>query len=334
MDITVFSTKSYDQEFLEVAVGARHVLHYQTAQLTAKTAVLAAGSTVVCAFANDQLDAAVFAQFKKLGIKLVALRAAGYNNVDLAAAKHHGITVAFVPGYPPEAVAELTVALMLSLDRHIHRAYARVREGNFSLEGLIGFNLHERTVGIVGTGRIGTAVAKIMTGFGCKVLAHDVVANPTCVAMGVQYVSFLELLAYADIVTLHCPLTPQTRHLINARAIAAMKHGVMLINTSRGAMIDTQAVIDGIKSGSIAHLGLDVYEQESSLFFDDKSDEVIGDDIFERLLTFPNVLITGHQGFFTIEAMSSIAATTAANIDAFAKTGRALHEVPFDAVPA
>jgi len=232
-----------------------------------------------------------------------------------------------VPAYSPEAVSEHAVALILSLDRNIHRAYARVREGNFALEGLLGFNLHGRTVGVVGTGRIGTCVARIMRGFGCKLLAYDIQPNAACSELGVAYVPMSELLATSDIVTLHCPLTPQTRHLIDAEAIGRLKHGAMLINTSRGAIVDTQAVIDGIKSGAVGHLGLDVYEEEAALFFDDKSDQVISDDLFERLLTFPNVLVTGHQGFFTADALKAIADTTLANIDAFARTGNAVHEV-------
>jgi D-lactate dehydrogenase len=281
----------------------------------------------VCVFVNDRVDDGVLKTLKSLGVGLVALRCAGFNNVDLAAAKKHGIKIARVPAYSPEAVSEHAVALILSLDRNIHRAYARVREGNFALEGLLGFNLHGRTVGVVGTGRIGTCVARIMRGFGCKLLAYDIQPNAACSELGVAYVPMSELLATSDIVTLHCPLTPQTRHLIDAEAIGRLKHGAMLINTSRGAIVDTQAVIDGIKSGAVGHLGLDVYEEEAALFFDDKSDQVISDDLFERLLTFPNVLVTGHQGFFTADALKAIADTTLANIDAFARSGNAVHEV-------
>ena len=327
MEITVFSTKPYDRQFINAACSGRHKLHYLDAQLTADTAVLARGAGAVCAFVNDKVDSAVLQTFKSLDVGLVALRSAGFNNVDRAAAKKLGIVIARVPAYSPEAVSEHAVALMLSLDRNIHRAYARVREGNFSLEGLLGFNLHGRTVGIVGTGRIGTSVAKIMTGFGCKVLASDIEPSPACTEIGVAYVSLDTLLAQADIVTLHCPLTPQTRHLIDAAAIGKMKRGAMLINTSRGGIVDTKAVVDGIKSGAIGHLGLDVYEEEAALFFDDKSDQVIRDDVFERLLTFPNVLVTGHQAFFTADAMKAIADTTMANVDAFARTGKPVHEV-------
>jgi|SRR5664279_3130191 len=327
MDIAVFSTKTYDRRFLSAAGAPRHALHYIEAGLAPDTAVLARGAGAVCAFVNDRVDRAVLDELKTQGVGLVALRAAGYNNVDLAAARQLGIAVASVPAYSPEAVAEHAVALILSLDRNIHRAYARVREGNFALEGLLGFNLHGRTVGVVGTGRIGTSVARILSGFGCKVLAYDVLANPACTGIGVEYVPLARLLATSDIVTLHCPLTPQTRHLIDAAAITGMKRGVMIINTSRGAIVDTRAVVDGIKSGAIGHLGLDVYEEESGLFFDDKSDEVLHDDVFARLLTFPNVLVTGHQGFFTEEALTAIAETTIANIDAFERTGKPLHAV-------
>ena len=327
MNITMFSTKSYDRRFIDAAVAGHHAVTYLEARLTSDTAVLAKGATAVCVFVNDQVNADVLGQFQQSGVKLVALRAAGYNNVDLAAAKRCNIVVARVPAYSPEAVAEHAVALMLSLDRNTHRAYARVREGNFALEGLLGFNLHGRTVGVIGTGRIGVAVTRIMLGFGCRVLANDIVQNPICISLGAAYVPLPELLAAADIVTLHCPLTPETQHLINAKTIGLMKRGAMLINTSRGGMIDTQAVIDGLKKGTIGHLGLDVYEEEGDLFFEDKSDDVISDDVFERLLTFPNVLVTGHQAFFTGEAMTAIAETTVANIDAFEKTRHAVYEV-------
>jgi D-lactate dehydrogenase len=327
MEIAIFSTKSYDRQFIDAAASKQHKLHYVEAQLTADTAVLARGAGAVCVFVNDRVDDAVLQAFRSLGVGLVVLRSAGFNNVDLAAAKRHGIVIARVPAYSPEAVSEHAVALMLSLDRNIHRAYARVREGNFALEGLLGFNLHGRTVGVVGTGRVGTSVARIMTGFGCKLLAFDTRPNAACREIGVEYVPLDRLLEESDIVTLHCPLTPQTRHLIDADAVARLKHGAMLINTSRGAIVDTKAVVDGIKSGAIGHLGLDVYEEEAALFFDDKSDEVIRDDVFERLLTFPNVLVTGHQAFFTADALQAIADTTFANIDAFEKTGKVIYEV-------
>ncbi|MEO8780078.1 MAG: 2-hydroxyacid dehydrogenase [Rhodanobacter sp.] len=327
MDIAVFSTKSYDRQFLDAANTAGHHLAYFEARLTPETAVLAKGSQAVCVFVNDQVNEAVLKELKQLRVGLVALRAAGYNNVDLKAAKRLGVEIARVPAYSPEAVAEHAVALMLSLDRHIHQAYARVREGNFALEGLLGFNLHGRTVGVIGTGRIGTGVARIMSGFGCKVLASDVQPNTECREMGVNYVQLPVLLAQSDIITLHCPLTSETHHLINAESIAQMKQGVMLINTSRGGIVDTPAVVAAIKTGKIGHLGLDVYEEEATLFFEDESDKVICDDVFERLLTFPNVLITGHQAFFTHEALTAIAETTLGNVTAFEASGKALNLV-------
>lgn len=324
MDIAVFSTKSFDRQFLAPAAAGRHRLRFLEPRLTAETAVLAKGSDAVCAFVNDQVDAAVLAGFAVLGIRLVALRSAGYNNVDLAAAKQQGIAIAYVPAYSPDAVAEHALAMIMALNRHIPRAWLRVREGNFELEGLLGFNMRGRCVGLIGTGRIGAALARIMQGMGCRVIAHDPAPDP---ALGVAYLPLDTVLAEADILSLHCPLTPQTRHLIGPAAIARMKRGVMLINTSRGAIVDTQAVIDGLKSGAIGQLGLDVYEEEAALFFEDQSNRMIADDVFARLLTFPNVLVTGHQGFFTAEALGAIAETTMANVSAFAATGHALHEI-------
>jgi D-lactate dehydrogenase len=326
MDVAVFSTRSYDHRFLGKAAGT-HRLTWLEARLTADTAPLARGAGAVCAFVNDTVDAAVLQAFAGLGVRLVALRSAGFNNVDLAAAHRHGIAVARVPAYSPEAVAEHAVALILALNRNIHRAYARVREGNFALDGLLGFNLHGRTAGIVGTGQIGAAAARILLGFGCTVLAHDPFPNPALAAQGVRYCPLPELLADASIISLHCPLTPETHHLIDAAALARMQPGAMLINTSRGAMIDTPAVIAALKSGRLGHLGLDVYEEEAGLFFEDRSDRVMRDDVMARLLTFPNVLVTGHQGFFTAEAMTAIAETTMANIVAFEATGTPLHPV-------
>lgn len=330
MQIAVFSTKPYDRRFLEAAneaAGRRHRLTWLEPRLSPETAVLARGAGAVCAFVNDQADAAVLRQLADGGVRLLALRSAGFNNVDLAAAQRLGVTVARVPAYSPEAVAEHTVAMILALNRRIHRAYNRVREGNFALDGLLGFDLKGRTVGVVGTGRIGAAVARIMLGFGCRVLAHDLQPDPALQALGVAYVAVPDLLGGADIVTLHCPLTPETHHLIDAAAVRRMKRGAMLINTSRGAIVDTRALIAGLKSGAIGLLGLDVYEEEGDLFFEDLSGQVIQDDVFARLLTFPNVLITAHQAFFTSEALTAIAGTTIANISAFEETGRALHEV-------
>ena len=323
MRIAVYSTKPYDREFLANAASETNLeLDYFEARLTPSTAALADGYDAVCAFVNDDLGAAVLLRLADAGVKLIALRSAGFNHVDLDAAARLGLPVVRVPAYSPQSVAEHTVALMLALDRKIHRAHSRVREGNFALDGLLGFDIGSRTVGIVGTGKIGVAVATILRGFGCRLIGYDVAENPEAVALGVEYVSLRELWEQADIISLHAPLTPNTHHLVDAFAVATMRDGVMLINTSRGALIDTAAAIEGLKTGKIGHLGLDVYEEESDLFFEDLSDTVIQDDMFSRLLTFPNVLITGHQAFFTVEALQAIANTTIENIVAFAD-GRA-----------
>jgi D-lactate dehydrogenase len=315
MQIAVFSTKSYDRTFLEAANAEfGHGLKFLEPRLAPETAQLAAEYDAVCAFVNDQLDAQVLEQLATTGTKAVALRCAGFNNVDLLAADRLGIRVVRVPVYSPYAVAEHTLALILALNRKIHRAYSRVREGNFSLQGLLGFDMHGRTVGIVGTGAIGRVVAEILGGFGCRLLGYDKFPHDAARQLGVEYVELERLLGESDIVTLHCPLTPETRHLINGHAVSLMKPGVMLINTSRGAVIDTHAVIAGLKSGQIGFVGLDVYEEEADFFFEDCSNEVIADDTLARLLTFPNVLVTGHQAFFTEDALKAIAETTLRNL--------------------
>jgi len=316
MRVAVFSTKPYDRRFLDAANrDGLHQLDYFEARLDATSAALAAGYPAVCAFVNDRLDAHTLIRLADGGVRLVALRCAGFNNVDLVAADELGLAVVRVPAYSPEAVAEFTIGLMLALDRNIHRAWARVRENNFALDGLIGRTLGGRTVGVVGTGRIGARVARVLRlGFGCEVLASDQLVDEDLVAAGVEYVTLPTMLARADVITLHCPLTPETRHLINGEAIAAARQGMMLVNTSRGALIDTVALIEGLKSHKICGVALDVYEQEGDLFFEDLSNEIIQDDVFQRLLTFPNVLITGHQGFFTEEALQAIAATTLRNL--------------------
>jgi len=315
MKVAVFSTKAYDRQFLSaVNSSTQHELVFFEPRLNRDTAILAAGFPAVCVFVHDRVDAPTLELLASQGTHLVALRCAGFNNVDLQAAADLGVTVVRVPAYSPYGVAEHTVGLILSLNRKIHRAYNRVRESNFSLDGLLGFNLHQRTVGVIGTGKIGLILGQIMKGFGCNLLAYDVYRNSELEALGGKYVELPELFANSDIISLHCPLTPETHHLINAQAIEQIKPGVMLINTSRGALIDTQAVIEGLKSGKIGYLGVDVYEQESELFFEDLSGEIIQDDIFQRLTTFPNVLITGHQAFFTAEALHNIAETTFANI--------------------
>lgn len=315
MKVAVFSTKLYDHQFLEAANrNHHHEFAFFKPHLNRDTAVLAAGYPGVCIFVNDQADSPTLEYLAARGTRLIALRCAGFNNVDINAAAQLGIKVVRVPAYSPYAVAEHTIGMILALNRKYHRAYNRVREGNFSLDGLMGFDLHGRTVGIIGTGKIGVLVAQILKSFGCQILAYDVYHNPECTALGVEYVELGEIYSRSDIISLHCPLTPATHHLISTEAINQMKPGVMLVNTSRGALIDAHAVIKGLKSGKIGYLGLDVYEKESNLFFEDLSDVIIQDDVFERLVTFPNVLITAHQAFFTEEALRNIADTTVANI--------------------
>lgn len=335
MTVIVFSTKPYDRRFLSAAnAGAVHDLRFFDVRLSADTAPLAEGCHTVCAFVNDDLSAPVLRALAGGGTRLIALRCAGFNNVDLAAARDLGLTVARVPAYSPFAVAEHTVALILALNRNIHRAHNRVREGNFALEGLLGFDLHGKTVGIIGTGTIGAVLARIMAGFGCTLLGHDMAENPDCVALGMEYVPRDAIFTRSDILSLHCPLTPDTHHMIGFDTLARLKRGVMIVNTSRGAVIDARAAIVGLKDGTIGGLGLDVYEEEADLFFEDLSDAAIQDDVFARLLTFPNVLITGHQAFLTREALTAIAETTIANIDAFMRTGSALHEISVEKLAA
>lgn len=322
MKIRFYGIQPFEIPFLEQAnVAHRHELALLEARLDEDTAALAQGYEGVSIFAKDRADAPVLELLAKGGTKIVLLRMAGFNHVDLAAAARLGLSVARVPAYSPHAIAEHTVGLMLMLNRKLHRAHARVREGNFSLQGLMGFDLHGKTVGLVGTGRIGEATARILAGFGCQLLGHDVQENPACRDLGMRYVELRELLSSSDVISLHCPLTPNTRHLIDDQAVALMKPGVMLINTSRGAVIDTPAVIRGLKSEHIGYLGLDVYEEEGDLFFEDLSETVIQDDVFSRLQTFPNVVITAHQAFFTREAVASIQETTLANASAFERGG-------------
>jgi D-lactate dehydrogenase len=328
MRLTVFSAKPYDEQFLGPrAAAAGHEATFLEARLTPDTARLAEGSGAVCAFVNDDLGAEVLDALAEAGVGLVAMRCAGFNNVDLERAAHHGIAVARVPAYSPHAVAEHAMALILTLNRRIHRAYARVREGNFELDGLMGFDLHRKTAGVIGTGQIGRVLARILLGFGCHVVASDPYPDEGLRADGVTYLPLSELFAASDVIALKCPLTPETHHLIDDAAIAKMKPGVMIVNTSRGAVVDTRAVIRGLKSGRIGALALDVYEEEGGLFFEDLSEKIIPDDVFARLLTFPNVLVTGHQGFFTREALDAIAETTVANVSAFERDGAPLHPV-------
>ena len=316
MKIAFFSTKSYDREFFDKYVSTHNII-YLEAPLNEQTANLAAGCNAVCVFVNDKLNAGIIAELKKAGVQLIALRCAGFNNVDLAAAKANGIKVVRVPAYSPHAVAEHAVALILTLNRKTHKAYNRVREGNFSLERLTGFDLYGKTVGVIGTGKIGEAFCNIMIGFGCRVLAFDLIENKPLAVKGVEYLPLVDVFQQADIISLHCPLNEQTKHIINTQTIGMMKEGLMLINTSRGALVDTMAVIQALKTGRIGYLGLDVYEQEEKLFFNDLSENIIQDDVIMRLLSFPNVLITSHQGFFTEEALTQIAQTTLGNIDNF-----------------
>ncbi len=315
MRVAVFSTQAYDRRFLELAnVDFGHDLVFFEPRLTEATASLAQGFEAVCVFVNDQLPRPVLEALHAGGTRVVALRSAGFNHVDLAAAEALGLVVVRVPAYSPHAVAEHTLALILALNRRLHRAYNRVREGNFALDGLLGFDLHGKVAGVVGTGRIGLEVVRVLSGIGCRLLVHDPYPNPACEALGARYVDLGTLFRESDLVTLHCPLSPATHHLIDGAAIATMKPGVLLVNTSRGGLVDTRAVIDGLKSGHIGHLALDVYEEEGDLFFRDLSDRVLTDDVFARLLTFPNVIITGHQAFFTAEALTNIATMTLANV--------------------
>lgn len=315
MKVAIYSTKNYDRKYFElVNVKYGFQLEFFDFQLNERTAKMAEHCDVVCIFVNDDGSRHVLEKLATLGVKMVALRCAGFNNVDLKAAKDLGLQVVRVPAYSPEAVAEHTVGLMMTLNRRIHRAYQRTREANFSLEGLIGFNMHGRTVGIIGTGKIGIAVMRILKGFGMHILAYDPFKNPTAKELGARYVELNELYSKSHVITLHCPATPENYHLLNRDAFAKMKDGVMIINTSRGTLIDTPAAIDALKQRKIGALGMDVYENERDLFFEDKSNEVIQDDVFRRLSSCHNVLLTGHQAFLTEEALMSISDVTLANI--------------------
>ncbi len=331
MRVALFSSKAYEKAAFDAA-NVGHDLVYFDTHLNHQTALLGVDYPAVCIFVNDQAGAETLEILARGGTRLLALRSAGYNHVDLDAAASLGITVVRVPAYSPHAVAEHTIALMLTLNRKTHRAHNRVREGNFELEGLLGFDIHGLTVGIIGTGKIGIEVARIMHGFGCRLLGYDPYPNPAAAALDLRYVDLPDLFAQSDIISLHSPLTPETYHLIDAAAIARMKPGVMLINTSRGALVDTSAAIEGLKAGQIGYLGLDVYEEEGDLFFEDLSSQIIQDDVFARLLTFPNVLITGHQAFFTRHAITAIAETTLANITEFERTGQCKNAVTAEQV--
>lgn len=315
MRCLVTSARPYDQQFLSAANQGRHELVFVETTLSADTAFIAQGYPAICPFADDSLDRKTLETIAHLGTKLLVLRGTGFNHVDIPVAENLGITVMRVRDYSPYAVAEFAVGLMLTLNRHLHKAYNRVRDGNFLLDGLLGFDMHGKTVGIVGTGKIGQALARILHGMGCHLLGYDTTPNPACLELGVAYVSLEELLAQSQIVSLHVPLLPETRHLMNAERFALMPDGAMLINTSRGPLIDTTALIAALKSRHLGAVGLDVYEEEAELYFKDHCDDIICDDRFERLLTFPNVIVTGHQAFFTREAMETIAKTTIQNLD-------------------
>lgn len=327
MKIAFFSSKSYDQRSFAMAnIGHAHEMTFFDVPLNEGSASMAQGFPVVCVFVNDVVSRPVLEALRAHGTELIVLRCAGFNNVDLSAAADVGIRVARVPAYSPHAVAEHALALILTLNRKTHRAYNRVREGNFALEGLLGFDLAGKTVGVVGAGKIGEIFARIMTAIGCQVLIAD--PDPsTRIKNTYSVVPFNVLIESADILSLHCPLTPDTHHLINESVLSRCKRGVMLINTSRGKIVDTRAAIQALKSGQLGAVGLDVYEEEGDLFFADLSSEVIQDDVFMRLMSFPNVLITGHQGFFTQEALANIANTTLANVTAFATGQGELFEV-------
>ena len=316
MKIAFFSTQPYDKEYFQ-RYNQHHQITFFEAQLNEQTVNLAKGCDAICAFVNDKLNASVINALAETGIKIIAQRCAGFNNVDVAAARENKIAVVSVPAYSPHAVAEHALALIMTLNRKTHKAYNRVREGNFSLDRLTGFDLYGKKAGVIGTGKIGQCFAHIMQGLGCNVMAFDIIPNKELEAAGVQYLPLMDLLQQSDILSLHCPLTEQTKHIINTTTLGMMKNGAMLINTSRGALIDTKAAIASLKKGKLGYLGIDVYEQEEKLFFHDLSENIIEDDVIMRLLSFPNVLITSHQGFLTDEALTQIALITLQNLSDF-----------------
>lgn len=334
MRIALFDTHRYERDAFEAAnLRAAHALTFLEPRCTYETATLAHGHEAICSFVSDRLDARALRVLADGGTRVIALRSAGYNHVDLVAAASLGIPVVRVPEYSPYAVAEHAVALVLTLDRKIHRAYARVREWNFSLDGLVGFDLHGKTVGIIGAGRIGRVAARIFRGFGCQVLAFDPRPDPILAAdPGVRYVDLPVLYQHAHIVSLHVPLTPATHHIVDAKALAEMKPGALLINTGRGALIDSRALLGALKSGHLGGAGLDVYEEEEGVFFQDLSNQVLQDDVLARLLTFPNVIVTSHQGFLTHEALANIAHVTLANVTAFERGESLVNQVHPDDV--
>lgn len=328
MKIAFFSTKSYDREsFIRHGEKFGHQFSFFEAQLDHKTVLLAEGHQVICSFVNDRVDEFILKKLRQLGVGLIALRCAGYNQVNLEAAERCGIKVARVPAYSPEAVAEHAFAILLTLVRRTHKAFNRVRENNFSLEGLTGINIYGKTIGVIGTGAIGKAFCRIAKGFGAKVLAYDLYPSEEMKKIGVEYLSLKEVFEQSQIISLHCPLTPETRHLINKDTLELMQTGVTIINTSRGALIDTKAVIKALKNKKIGYMGIDVYEQEEHIFFKNLSDEILEDEQISRLMTFPNVLITGHQAFLTHEALTQIAMTTLQNVTDFEEGKALINEV-------
>ena len=319
MKITLFGTQPYDREsFDRIRDTYGFDICYHRSHLNANNVALAQGSDAVCIFVNDTADAGTIRQLAAMGVKLIALRCAGFNNVDLKAAAEYGIPVVRVPAYSPHAVAEHAVALMLALNRKVHRAYWRTRDGNFSLHGLMGFDMYGKTAGIVGTGKIARELIRILKGFGMKVLAYDIFPDAEYAAEAqVEYVTLDELYRRADIISLHCPLTDENYHMINADTIARMKNRVVIINTSRGGLIDSAALLSGLKGGKIRAAGLDVYEEEAGLFFSDNSAKVDIADTLRLLISLPNVVVTSHQGYLTYEALHNIASTTLENADAY-----------------
>ncbi len=331
MEVAFFSTKSYDREFFDEAnktFGFK--ITYFDIPLNEDTAAITPEGSVVCSFVNDAIDRPVVEVLRTKKVPLIALRCAGFNQVDLKAVHDAGIRVVRVPAYSPHAVAEHALALLLALNRKTHKAYNRIREGNFSLERLTGFDIFGKTAGVIGTGKIGTVFANIMMGLGCRVIAYDPYPNKELTNKGIEYFSLKHILRQSDIISLHCPLTPQTHHIINADAFSEIKPGAVLINTSRGALVDTLAAIEALKSHRLGALGIDVYEQEENLFFQDLSDRIIDDDVISRLMTFPNVLITSHQAFLTREALEQIALTTLENIRAFQQGSITANEVKWE----
>lgn len=317
MKIAVFSSKPYDEKFIREANNHQFEFEFFESRLNPKTVGLAEGAEAVCAFVNDDLGEETLRKLSQIGVTMVALRCAGFNNVHLSTAKELGIKVARVPAYSPYAVAEHALALLLTLNRRIHKAHNRIRENNFSLDGLLGFDLHGRTVGVIGTGKIGNVFIQILSGFGMNILAYDPYPNPETAKIA-TYVALETLFSESDVISLHCPLTPETKYVINQDSISRMKTGVYIVNTSRGALVKTAAAIEGLRNGKIGGLAIDVYEEEADLFFDDHSNDIVQDEIFGQLQTFPNVLVTGHQAFFTQEALTNIAETTLQNLRSYA----------------